>query len=138
MTAPATSNFSTLNTEGIDFTQTYVISSSTPEYPAAPFLPGTHVLGTNGSEYVFVLASVALAAYQCVAIDKTSGVVVPATVTLVNEQTELGWVQVAIAAASYGWAAIRGQQIGVLAKKGSLASPALGAAAHPNGKLYIS
>lgn len=138
MTAPTSPDYALTPTEGIDFTQTYTISASTPEYPNAPFLPGMHVLGTDGTEYMFVKASTAIVQWAAVAIDTTQAAAVPATWTLVNEQTELGWAQVAIAAGSYGWVALRGNGIGVLAKKGSLAATTLGPAANPNGKLYIS
>jgi hypothetical protein len=128
MTAPTAPNFSINPLEGVSFSQTYTITASTPEYPAAPLAVGTHTLGTNGSEYVFAKASVALVQYQACALDPTYLVTVPLTITLVSQQQEVGIPQVALAAGDYGWFAIRGENIGVLAKKGSLA----------NVKLYVS
>ncbi len=128
MTAPSAPNFSISATEGVDFTQTYTVSSSTPELPGPPFSVGQHVLGTNGTEYMFVKASTAIAQWQAVSIDTTEAAAVPLTIALANAGAEIGWAQVAIAAAAYGWVAIRGQQIGVLAKRASLAGV----------KLYVS
>ncbi len=128
MTAPATPNFSIIGLEGVDLTQSYAISSSTPEFPNAPFAVGTHAIGSNGSEYMFVKASTAIARWQAVSIDTTEAAAVPLTIALANSGSEIGFAQVAIAALSYGWVALRGQQIGVLAKKASLAAV----------KLYVS
>jgi len=138
MAAPTLPNKNITPSEGISYTTTYTVSATTPEYPAAPFPVGMHSLGENGSEYVFVKASVALAQYQCVAINPTMLAAVPATITLVNEQQPLGWPQVAIAASDFGWVCIRGENFGVLAKKGSLPFNVSGPAANPNNKLYIS
>ncbi len=128
MTAPTSSNFGTQPYEGVDFAQTYTVSATTPEVPAPPFAVGTHAIGTNGSEYVFIKAAAALARWQCVAVDKTFAAVVTMTVTLANQQFTPAWPQVAIASGDYGWVAIRGESIGVLARKNSLA----------NKKLYVS
>lgn len=129
MAVPSPANTPREQLSGIDFTQTYAISTSTPEIPAAPFNVGEIAKGENGSEYMFVKASTAISAYQVVAIDKTLAAAVPATVALVaQQQSRIGFAQVAIAAGSYGWVAIRGSNIGVLSKKGSLA----------NANLYIS
>jgi len=138
MAAPTITNKASSPLEGISFTTTYTVSATTPEYPAEPFDPGTHALGDNGSEYVFIKASVALKQYQCVALNPTYLACVPATITLVNQQQQLGWPQVAIAASDFGWVCIRGENFGVLAAKGSLPFSVLGPAANPNNKLYIS
>lgn len=50
---------------GVDPTQYYVATFSagasiTPEYPAAPYLPGTRAFGSDGSEFIFVQASTAV------------------------------------------------------------------------------
>lgn len=128
MTAPTVANINISTIEGVDYAQTYTVSSSTPEYPNAPFPVGTHSLGSNGSEYIFVKASTAIRRWQAVAIDLTAAAAVPATKALANAQTQIGFAQAAIAASDYGWVAIRGENIGVLARKGSLA----------NVKLYVS
>jgi hypothetical protein len=137
MTAPTSVNYSISPLEGIDYTAVYAVSSSTPELPAAPFLPGTHSLGTNGSEYVFIKASTALAKWQAVSVDLTEAAAVPLTIALNITQPVIGIVQgTAVAAASYGWVAIRGNNIAVLAKKGSLAPN--NTSVNPLGKLYVS
>ncbi len=121
MTAPSVPNVNTQPTEGIDFAQTYTVSSTEPAYPAAPFVVGTHALGSNASEYIFVKALTALRRWGVVAIDLTAGAAVPATKALVNAQAQLGFAQTAIAALDFGWVALRGENLGVLAKKGALA-----------------
>lgn len=129
MTAPRTPDFAIIGLEGVDFTQTYAVNvTTTPELPNAPFLPGTHAVGSDGSEYTFVKASVAIAQWQAVSVDTTAAAVVPLTIALANSGSEIGWAQVAIPALSFAWVAIRGQSIGVLAKKSSLAAV----------KLYVS
>lgn len=121
MTAPTTANFNITNAEGIDYGVTYTVSTSTPEYPAAPFTVGTHSLGSNGSEFIFVKALTAIRRWAVVAIDLTGAASVVATKALVQSQQQLGFAQVAIAALDFGWVAIRGQNLGVLVKKGALA-----------------
>jgi hypothetical protein len=138
MTAPTRPDFATSPIEGVDFTQTYLISTSTPEYPAAPFSAGQIVLGTDGTEYMFAKSVVGNKAYECAAIDVTEALAVPATIALANAQQKLGWPQVAIPAGAFGWYALRGQGIGVLAKKGSLPFGVVGAAGNINDKLYVS
>jgi hypothetical protein len=51
---------------GIDFTKAYTLSTSTPEYPGRGFTPGTHVQGSDGSTWVFVVLE---AATTCTAND---------------------------------------------------------------------
>lgn len=129
MTAPTTTDFALLNIEGIDFTATYTAYDQTaaqsttndPSYPAPPFVQGTHALGTDGTEYVFVKATTAVEKYSAVSISTLSAVV-PLTLTLVRQMSEYGFAQVAISANAFGWVAIRGQGIGVLARLGSLAN----------------
>ncbi len=65
----------TQNIEGIDFTATYAAVSQTnpasPEYPGLPFLPGTRVVGTNGTEWVFVTSAGTFAQYSTIWVDNT-------------------------------------------------------------------
>lgn len=60
---------------GIDFTATYAAVSqtnpATPEYPGLPFLPGTRVIATDGSEWIFVTSAGSLAQYSTVWVDNT-------------------------------------------------------------------
>jgi len=138
MTAPTTPDFSILSLEGVDFTAVYSVASTTPELPGPPFAVGTHAIGTDSSEYLFVKASTAIAQWQAVSIDVLESAVVPLTGSLVAAETQVGFAQVAIPAAQYGWVALRGQGIGVLAKKGSLSSLVSGPTANSQGKLYVS
>ncbi len=57
------------NELGIDLTQTY--NPATVDYPGLPFLPGTQVVATNGSEWIFCTANATLTQYQAVWIDPT-------------------------------------------------------------------
>lgn len=49
--------YSTLNTEGVDLSTAFTLSTSTPEYPAAPFLLGTEMLGTQNGRWVYCTAA---------------------------------------------------------------------------------
>lgn len=129
MAAPTGPDFNTQNMEGVNFSLTYTAydqtaatsSTNTPDNPGPPFQVGTHAFGTDGTEYVFVKATTAVEQYSAVAISTTSQVV-PLTLALLRQLTDYGFAQVAIAAGAYGWVAIRGQGIGVLARIGSLAN----------------
>lgn len=46
-------SFSTSNMEGVNVTETYAVTASTPEYPAPPFAVGTRTMGALNSEFVF-------------------------------------------------------------------------------------
>ena len=128
MAAPTAPDFSIQSLEGINFTLTYtaydqtaaISSTNSPDNPGPPFAVGTHAFGTDGTEYIFVKATSAVEQYSAVAISTTSGVV-PLTLALLRTLTDYGFAQVAIALNAYGWVAIRGQGIGVLARIGSLA-----------------
>lgn len=128
MAAPTAPDFSIAPLEGINFALTYtaydqtaaVSATNSPDNPGPPFAVGTHAHGTDGTEYMFVKATTAVEAYSAVAISTISGAV-PLTLALLRALTDYGFAQVAIAASSYGWVAIRGQGIGVLARIGSLA-----------------
>ncbi len=129
MAAPTGPDFNIANTEGINFSLTYtaydqtaaISSTNSPDNPGPPFQVGTHANGTDGTEYTFVKATTAVAQYCAVAISTTSQVV-PLTLAAVQQLTDYGFAQVAIAASAYGWVAIRGQGIGVLARLSSLAN----------------
>lgn len=51
---------------GINFGLAYTLSSTVPEYPGRQFTPGTHVQGTDGSTWIFVVLE---AASTCTAGD---------------------------------------------------------------------
>lgn len=44
---------------GINFGLAYTLSATTPEYPGRGFLPGTHVQGTDGTTWIFVMLEAA-------------------------------------------------------------------------------
>ena len=67
----ATTNFNTLNSEGIDFTQVFQLNTATPEYPNAPFAAGTIAEGSGGSEFVYCQGTTAITANGVVQIDST-------------------------------------------------------------------
>lgn len=129
MAAPTAPDFVTSPQEGVNFTQTYlaydataaISSTNDPSYPGAPFAVGTHMLGSDNTEYVFVKASADLAQYAAVGID-AAGLATILTFAQVVAGKEYGWPQVAIASGYYGWVAIRGLGIGVLARTSSLAN----------------
>ena len=128
MAAPTSAKFNQTPLEGINFTTVYtaydqtvaVSATNDPSNPGPPFTVGTHALGSDGSEYIFVKATTAIEQYSAVAIS-TVDAVVPLTLLLVQALSDYGFAQVAIASGSYGWVAIRGQGIGVLARLSSLA-----------------
>lgn len=77
------------------------------------FALGTHVLGTNASEWVYVQAATSVTAYKVVAFNNayTCGM---ASATDVLNGLQLGVAQTAFAASAYGWVAIRGNSLGVM------------------------
>jgi len=101
-------NFSTENTEGIDVLQTYDISTSTPEYPAPPFEVGQMVMGNDGSQWIFCLASTTVAAYYAVGIDSSFNAN-PLTSTMAASGLSVGWSQVAVDGGDYFWAGLQGR-----------------------------
>ncbi len=60
---------------GVDLNQTYAAvnqtNPATPEYPGLPFLPGTRVVATDGSEWIFVTSAGTFAQYSTVMVDNT-------------------------------------------------------------------
>ena len=133
--APTAGDFAISNIEGVNFSTTYTTydqtaatsATNSPDNPGPPYQVGTHALGTDGTEYIFCKASAAIVAYAAVSIDKDSNA---ATLTLaaLRALNDYGWPQVAIASGAYGWVAVRGKGIGVLARLSSL----------PNVPCYIS
>lgn len=129
MAAPTGPDFSISPMGGFNFSLTYtaydqtaaITATNTPENPGPPVAVGTHALGTDGTEYVFVKASAAITQYAAVSIDASHNVTT-LTLALMQALTDYGFAQVAIASGAYGWVAIRGQGIGVLARIGSLAA----------------
>ena len=87
-------------------------SSSTARVPV-----GTIMKGTNGSEWMYVIAQSAIAQYDCVAILNSSSAVgasicaSPMTTTFAAKSTRVGFAQTALAAAGYGWVALSGSNL---------------------------
>lgn len=127
-----TVNFSIANNLGFNFTQTYlppydqtaaISTTNSPDNPALPCAIGTHALGTNNTEYVFGLAAAAIATNQWVVVTPVTFSIAVGTKLLATQQAgQFGIAQTAIASGSYGWIAIRGAALTVLAKLGTLAN----------------
>lgn len=106
-------NFNTANTEGIDFNTTYtsyiqsnaVSATNSPDNPGPPVSVGTTVKGTNDSDYVFVLASSAIALGDVVLISPAYAAASITTTTATAGKGSLVGVaaNVAIASGAYGW-----------------------------------
>lgn len=96
-------DYATDRTIGTDFSQSYPISTSTPEYPGAPFAVGTIVEASNGSEWVFVKAAAAITGpgYIC-SIDPSFNATM-LTTALGLMGVPVGVAPVAVASASYFW-----------------------------------
>lgn len=101
-------NNSTTPTEGIDFTQTYTIVSTTPEYPSTPFPVGLRVNSNNGGQFVFVLAGAAITANQAVGITPVTMSTSALTKAIADSGAEFAVAPVAIASGSYGWVQTKG------------------------------
>lgn len=115
--------YQTLNMQGVDPT-IYTINnaSTTPEYPAPPFLVGTKAFGSDGSEFIFVQASTSISLTDFVVINAGQAVspYQANSVTTTNVQSSLavglastglvvkGSVSF-IPAAAYFWALTKGQ-----------------------------
>ena len=82
------------NKEGIDLNNVVVtVDSSTPEYPGAPFELGERVQGSNGSEWLFCIASATVTAFNMVAINKNFGAVNITTAVQASNIYTFGFVQ---------------------------------------------
>ena len=77
-----------------------------------PFALGTRCLGNADTEWVFVKASGAISAYDCVTID-SSFTASRATVANAATGLQVGFAQNAFADTDYGWVALRGNGISV-------------------------
>lgn len=63
----------TQSIEGVDLTALYdAISTSTPEIPAWPFVVGTRVTATDGSQWMFITAGGGINQYDVVKIVQTT------------------------------------------------------------------
>lgn len=102
--------------EGVDFTLTYAPPADTPDYPGTPFLPGARVATSDGKEFVFILASGAIAQYNAVGVSQsastTSSTPLFTGATLTKALADAGAMvavaPVAIADTYYGWVQTKG------------------------------
>lgn len=119
---PVGAAFVVQNEAGIDLTATYVISTSTPEYPAAPFAVGTRVTATNGSVWVFVQANGTIAQYNAVWVDPTFALVVNVGGAGLRPEIgpgQIGFCQASgVASGTYFWCMIAGEPIVNVASAG--------------------
>jgi hypothetical protein len=75
--------FSTSNTDGVDLSTAFTLSTSTPEYPNPPFSLGQVVLGSNDGAWVYATASTALSKGDVCTISAAfSATPTPATASL--------------------------------------------------------
>lgn len=113
-------NFNTSNKSGVDVNAVYAVSASvTPETPAPPFQIGDSVFGSNGTEYIFVIASTSITPGDFVAITNTE---TANSLTSTNVVASVG-ARIAVAdarvtasvsyipAGAYFWATIRGADV---------------------------
>lgn len=77
---------------------------------AAQFLLGQNTTGNMDTEWVYCLASTAISAYDCCAVN-ASHVANSITSAMVTDEFTLVWPQVSVAAGSYFWGAKRGRGI---------------------------
>jgi hypothetical protein len=117
--------YQTLNMVGVDPTLYYAVSASTtPEYPAPPYIVGTQAFGSDGSQFVFVQASTSISLTDFVVINAgtVSSAYMANSVTTTNVVSSLavglgatglvikGSVSF-IPAAAYFWACTKGQYV---------------------------
>jgi len=108
--------------EGFDFTTSYsAVSASTPEFPGAPLAVGTRVVGTDGAEWIFVIAGGTVAANDVVIITTNSTWTAQAMTNTLADSKLGQFVGVAGAAATVGqffWMQVSGYAAAVNALTG--------------------
>ena len=77
----------------------------------ALFAPGTHVLGNNASEWVYVQAGTSISSNSFVAINTGSYTAGMASGADVLNGSQLALSQTSISAQAFGWVCIRGVQL---------------------------
>ena len=91
---------------------------------SANFKLGTRVLGTDNTEWVYVVSSGAITQYQCVGINEDHDAFAMTTALSVQSD-RVGFAQNAFAAGEYGWVAIKGSNIKVRTKASAAADAQL-------------
>src|SRR3990167_8960265 len=88
------------------------------------FALGTHVLGSNNSEWVYVIIGpTAVTADKMVAFTNAYTCAMASVADMQTNGLQLGVAQTAMATGAYGWVAIRGNSIGVLGSGSSTLVP---------------
>lgn len=128
MSTTSIAGFSTTSIEGIDLSATYTgyaqasaqSSTNNPDYPGptGQFSLGQVTKGTDGSEWVYVLAGGAITLGDVVIITETGALWTANSITNILAQSKLGnWLGVAaltaIASGSYGWVQRAGKSAGM-------------------------
>lgn len=92
---------------GANLTERLASASFDPKFPL-----GTVALGTDGTEWMYVKATSAIAANYCAAIDHDFNAV-PITAALAAAGHTIGFAQTAFSSGDYGWIPLRGSNINV-------------------------
>ena len=92
----------------------------------ALFAPGTHVLGSNGTEFVYVQAATSIVGQRMVAYNSSSFTCGMASGgDLVTNGYVIACAQTSISAQAYGWVAIRGVGLTVVSSASCTTGPAI-------------
>jgi len=119
--------FNTSNAAGIDFSTTYYVSSTTPDYPGLPVSLGTVEKGSDESEWVFCSASTDITLGQ-VLILTTAWSATPSTTTAAAASLGLPVAVAPLTAVSSGagfWAQRQGTCNAILTRATTTANVAL-------------
>jgi predicted RecA/RadA family phage recombinase len=112
--------------------QTFVLNSSAIGVdlnnfnPTALFAVGTHVLGNNGTEWVYIHAATSIQAFRMVAVNTVSYTAGMASGADVLSGSQLAVAQTTISAQSFGWVAIRGVGLTVWCNSSATAPTTIG------------
>ena len=88
----------------------------------ALFAVGTHVLGNNGTEWVYVQANTSISGLTVVAINTVSYTCGMASGLDLTNGSQIAFAQTSISSQAYGWVAIRGLGLTVISS-GSCTAP---------------
>ena len=108
----------------------------------ALFAVGTHTLGNNDTEWVYVQAQTTIKDLSWVSINSTFSAAMASAADVLIASNAFGVANVAISASSYGWIAIRGANLSALfTGTGSLAPTSgqmqLASSAGPTGYVML-
>jgi hypothetical protein len=105
--------YSTANMLGANLTMVYTPSTDLVPFTGGdspPFAVGQMTVGTDGSEWTFVLATANIAQYDWVGVDEDYDAA-PLTKAMADDGWIIGVAQVAIASGSYGWVCTKGANV---------------------------